>query len=112
MLELHRFFIAVSRAGVNHDGFVGTGPDTLVWSVGALPRRRRLVHAVRDHAMLPGPAVNCPSDWVSLPPSVVTAEDVGPWPYSVDVLVKCVLPLVLCIWQLLELTLGWWGFLC
>ena len=49
-----------------------------------------MVHAVRNHAMLPGPPVTWASDWVSLPPSVITAEDVGAWPYSVGVLVKWV----------------------
>ena len=48
--DLHRFFIAISRAVVNHDGGVGTAPDPLVWSAGALPKRRRLVHSVRDRA--------------------------------------------------------------
>ena len=52
---VHRFFIAISRAVVNHDGFAGTAPDPLVWSAGSLPKRRRLVHAVRDLALLPGP---------------------------------------------------------
>ena len=47
ILDLHRFFIAISRAVVNHDGLGGTAPDPLVWSAGALPKRRRLVHAVR-----------------------------------------------------------------
>ena len=37
VLDLHRFFIAISRAVVNHDGGVGTAPDPLVWSAGALP---------------------------------------------------------------------------
>ena len=55
ILDLHRFFIAVSRAVVNHDGRDGTAPDPLVWSAGALHKRRRLVHAVRDRAFLPGP---------------------------------------------------------
>ena len=40
---------------VNHDGGPGTAPDPLVWYAGALPKRRRLVHAVRDRAFLPGP---------------------------------------------------------
>ena len=56
LLDLHRFFIAISRAVVNHDGKDGTALDPLVWSVGAHPKRRRLVHAVRNHAFLPGPA--------------------------------------------------------
>ena len=47
--------IAVSRAVVNHDGSGGTAPDPLVWSAGALRKRRRLVHAVRERAFLPGP---------------------------------------------------------
>ena len=55
VLDLHRFFIAVSRAVVNHDGRDGTAPDPLAWSAGALPKRRRLVHAVRDGAFVPGP---------------------------------------------------------
>ena len=37
ILDLHRFFIAISRAVVNHDGFVGTALDPLVWSAGSLP---------------------------------------------------------------------------
>ena len=40
---------------VNHDGLGGTAPDPLVWSAGAPCKRRRLVHAVRDRAFLPGP---------------------------------------------------------
>ena len=44
ILDLHRFFIAISRAVVNHDGLGGTAPDPLVWSTGALHKRRRLVH--------------------------------------------------------------------
>ena len=52
ILDLQRFFIAISRAVVNHDGWDGSAPDPLVWSAGALPKRRRLVHAVRDQALL------------------------------------------------------------
>ena len=54
ILDLHRFFIAISGAVVNHDGNEGNAPGPVVWSAGALPKRRRLVHAVRDLAMLPG----------------------------------------------------------
>ena len=43
VLDLHRFFIAISRAVVNHDGHGGIAPDPLVWSAGALHKRRRLV---------------------------------------------------------------------
>ena len=50
ILDLHRFFIAISRAVVNHDDLGGTAPHPLVWSAGALRKRRRLVFAVRDRA--------------------------------------------------------------
>ena len=51
LLDPHQFFIAISRAVVNHDGRGGTAPDPLVWFAGALAKRRRLVHAVRDRAI-------------------------------------------------------------
>ena len=35
----------------HHDGVAGTSLDPMVWSVGA-PKRRRVVHAVRDGAFL------------------------------------------------------------
>ena len=35
VMDLHRFFIAISRTVVNHDGTDGTAPGPLVWSVGA-----------------------------------------------------------------------------
>ena len=72
---------------VNHDDFVGTAPDPLVWS-GAPAKRRRLVHAVPNYAVLSGPVCIWISNWVSLPPSTITAEDVGAWPYSVGILAK------------------------
>ena len=53
VLGLHRFFIAIARAVVNHDGVAGTALDPVVWSVGGVPKRRRVVHAVRDRAFLP-----------------------------------------------------------
>ena len=65
ILDLHRFFIAISRAVVNQDGGDGTAPDPLVWSAGAHPKRRRLVHAVRDRAILPGPPAIWESEWVT-----------------------------------------------
>ena len=65
-------------------------PDPIVCSAGALPKRRRLVRAVRHYAVLPGPAFIWTSDWVSLPPSADTAEDVNVWPYSVGILIKWV----------------------
>ena len=54
------FFIAISRAVVNHDGHEGTAPDPMVWSAGAHPKRRRLVHAL----FLPGPPGIWDSEWV------------------------------------------------
>ena len=36
LLGLHRFFFAISRAVVNHDGRDCTARDPLVWSAGAL----------------------------------------------------------------------------
>ena len=33
----------------------GTSLDPVVWSAGSAPKRRRVVHAVRDRAFLPGP---------------------------------------------------------
>ena len=44
VMILHR--ILMLSPVVNHVGGDGTAPDPLVWSVGALPKRRRLVHAV------------------------------------------------------------------
>ena len=65
VMDLHRLFIAISRAVVNHDGTDGTAPDPLVWSAGSLPKRRRLVHAVRDRAFLPGPPPIWESEWLN-----------------------------------------------
>ena len=55
-LSSKTFFIAISRAVVNSDGRPGLAPDPLVWSAGRLPKRRKVVRAVRDAALLPGPA--------------------------------------------------------
>ena len=52
----------------------------LVWSAGALPKRRRLVHAVRDRAFLPGPPGLWDSDWVNILATAICAEDVALWP--------------------------------
>ena len=51
-MVLHRLFIAISRAVVNYEDGNGTAPDLLVWSAGALPKRRRVLHAVRDRVFL------------------------------------------------------------
>ena len=79
-LELHRFFIANSRVAVIVDDGAGNAPDPLVWSAGGLPKRRRLVHAVRKYAFLPGPAGIWTSEWIALPAAPITAEDVEAWP--------------------------------
>ena len=81
ILDLHRFFIAISRAVVNHDGREGTAPDPLVWSP-------RLVHAVRDRAFLLGPPGIWSSEWIHVPSSAVSADDVAHWPYSLGLLVR------------------------
>ena len=73
--HLHRFFIAVARAVVNHDDGSGTAPDSLIWSARSLPKRPRVLHAVRDFAFLPGPVGIWNGDWVSFGVSGVTAED-------------------------------------
>ena len=90
ILDLHRFFIAVSRAVVNFDGGPGTAPDPLVWSAGSLPKRRRLVHAVRDDAFLPGPPGLWDSEWVTFAAPVLTDDDIALWPYTPSLLVKWV----------------------
>ena len=58
VLVLHRFFIAISRAVVNHGDGAGSVLDPLVWSAGSAPKRRRV--AVRNRAFLPG----LPDLWV------------------------------------------------
>ena len=60
VLGLHRFFIAIARAVVNHDG---VALDPLVWSADGAPKRRRVVQAVRDRAFLPGPAGIWDGEW-------------------------------------------------
>ena len=112
LLDLHRFFIAISRAVVNHDGRDGTAPDPSVWSAGALPKRRRLVHAVRDRAFLPGPPGIWDSDWVEVPASAICAEDTARWPYTPGLLVKWVSFLGSLHWPAGGLDLGVGGISC
>ena len=106
ILDLHRFFIAISRTVVNHDGHGGTAPDLLVWSAGALNKRRRLVIAVRDRAFLPGPPVSWCSEWFQVPAAVVCAEDITLWPYTPGLLVKWVSFLNSLHWPIGDLDLG------
>ena len=100
IIELHRFFIAICRTVVNHDGRSGTAPDPLVWSAGALPKRRRLVHAVRDRAFLPGPPGIWDSEWVNIPASATH------WPSTTGLLVKWVALLGSLHWPAGGLDLG------
>ena len=90
VLSLHRVFIAISRALVNHVDAAGNAPDPLVWSAGGISKRRRLVHAVRDRAFLPVPPRIWDSEWFALRAVVVTPEDVASWPCSVGILVTWV----------------------
>ena len=106
ILDLHRFFVAISRAVVNHDGRSGTAPDPLVWSAGALHKRRRLVHAVRDRAFLLGPPGIWCSEWFQIPAAVVCAEDIALWPYTPGLLVKWVSFLNSLHWPIGDLDLG------
>ena len=46
--------IAISWVAINFNNDANNAPDPLVWSAGGLPKRRRLVHAVRNRAFLPG----------------------------------------------------------
>ena len=75
---------------VNHDGRDGVAPDPLVWSASARPRRRRLLYAIRDRAFLPGPPGIWDLGWVTVPASVICADDIAHWPYTPGLLVKWV----------------------
>ena len=91
---------------VNHDGRDGTAPDPLVWFAVALHKRRRLVHAVRDRAFLPGlPGIWC-SEWFQIPAAVICAEDIALWPYTPGLLVKWVSFLNSLHWPVGDLDLG------
>ena len=112
VLGLHRLFIAISRAVVNHDGRDGTAPDPLVWSAGALPKRRRLVHAVRDRAFLHGPPGIWGSEWVTVHASAICADDIAHWPYTPGLLVKWVAFLGTLHWPAGSTDLGVGGISC
>ena len=75
---------------MNNYGSAGTAPDLLFWSAGALPKRRMILHVVRDFVFLPGLAPIWDSGWVGFLLSAVDAEDVCSWPYFVGILVKLV----------------------
>ena len=94
VLDLHRLFISISRAVVNHDDRDGTAPDSMVWSAGALPKRHRLVHAVRDR----GIPARATSERVHVLASTICAENIAHWPYTAGLLVKWVAFLVSLHW--------------
>ena len=76
---------------VNHVDGDGTPPDPLVWSAGALPKRRRVVHAVRCSCLFAwarGYVGGGGGEWITFGPSPVTADDVEVWPYSVGLFVE------------------------
>ena len=82
------FFIAISRAVVNHDNGTGTSLDPLVWSVGSAPKKRRV--AVRNRAFLPGPPNLWVGSWISVAVTPISCRGVEVWPFSVGMLVKWV----------------------
>ena len=86
--DLHRFFIAISRAVVNDDGKGGTAPDPMVWCAGSKSEKRKPMDAVRDLAMLPGPVRLRAGGSFKWPRIDITAADVARWPFSTGVLVK------------------------
>ena len=104
------FFNAISQAAVNHDDGSGHAPDPFVWSAGALPKVRRVVHAVRDRVfLLPGSVDLWEGEWISLGASPITAGDVEVWAYSVGLLVKLSAFLGTLHWPAAALNLGGGG---
>ena len=77
VLGLHRFFIAIARAVVNHNGGAGTSLDpVVVWSVGGAPKRRRVVHAVLDRAFLNGTAGIWDLEWSVVAATHISCHDI------------------------------------
>ena len=106
ILSLHRFFFAISRAVVDHDGNDGTAPDPMVWSAGVLRKRRRIVHAVRDLAVLAGLPALWLGDWVAGLAVTIGADDIALWPYTLGLLVKWVSFLGSLHWPVGRMDLG------
>ena len=52
----------------------------MVWSAGALPKRRRIVHAVRNLALLPGLPALWLGEWVAGLAVAIGADDLAQWP--------------------------------
>ena len=68
----------------------GTSLDPMVWSVGGALKRRRVVHAVRDRAFLPGAAGVWDGEWGVVAASHITCHDIEFWQCTVSMLVKWV----------------------
>ena len=85
--ESHRFFFLPLPGLLS---IMSTALDPRVWSVRGAPNRRRVVHAVRDRALLPGPAWMWNGDWGAVAATRVPGHDVELWPYSLSLLVKWV----------------------
>ena len=91
ILDIHRFFIAISRAVVNHGAGDGTAPDPLVWSAGASPggvgwfTRFGTGHSCPGHLVF-----GARNGLMCLPASDISAEDIAQWPYTTGLLVKWV----------------------
>ena len=87
VLDLHMFMVAISRIGVNHDGFGGTAPDAMVWDKsGIVKTRAPSFRLIVDHATLPGPPEFLSGTRCTLNLRPITQDDVAVWPYSVDIL--------------------------
>ena len=110
VLVLHRFFIAISRDVVNHDGGVGISIDLLVWSAGSAPKRRRV--AVRNRAFLLGPLGLWVGSWIAVAVTPISCRDIEVWLYSVGMLVKWVAFLHSLHWLADGCSLGVGGVLC
>ena len=83
---------------VNHDGGGGTALGAVVWSAGSLPKKRRIIQAVRGLAMLHGPNHIGGSQWVGVHPGGISGAGVAPWPFSVSWLVHIVASLSTLHW--------------
>ena len=85
--DLHRYFIAIGRWS-NEIFHGGSAPHPIVWDRGRQPKRRGVLQAVREFALVPGP----PDLWrhgsVGWPAFHVDEADVAVWPYSAGMMVK------------------------
>ena len=110
LLDLHRFFIAISKAVVNQDGVGDTALDPMVWSAGSLPKRRRVVHVVRNFAVLPGLLALWLGEWVTGHSVAIGADGVAQWPCTPGFLVKWVSFIGSLHWLVESVDLGVGGF--